>query len=546
MTGMFKGIDITKCKVTINNPAKDQYDLTSLFESAILDNINTVNNIISKFPKATTMDKLLLDSTGLTSIEGIQLPTNNPLTLSEAFKNIETITADIQFSQNVTNVREAFRGCIGIKTVHPNWNTEYTNMEDHEHCYRNCKGITTIGSYEGTLAEVPRLWGGYGFDNEVTMVAKINTELSGSRTISIADTEGETVHLYTDWGDGTIDDLLTHTYARNTEYTIKTQKISTVGIPFSESFKKALVSVSQMPNSLTYYANLFKGCVNLTDANFKINNKTESISGLFSDCTNLTGVSINLPTSCKDISNLFKDCAALGDLDFIANWDVSKITTLSRTFYGCKSVRTIPVGNWNTSNVTSIYAVFQGCSSAENIDVSRWNTSKVTNASYAFNGCSQLAVIDVSNWSTSNFNGDAIRSIFNSCTLVEILDISNWKIDNITTLNNVFSGCTNVKELDVSKWNTSKVTNISGAFQSCSSVKVLDVSKWVTTGMTSYSYTFSYCSALTTLDLRNWSFANITTIAGMFSGCSELITLQLPDLSRNKIKKMTGTFQNCS
>lgn len=546
MTGMLKGIDITKCKVVINNPSKDQSDLTSLFENAVLDNINTVNNVISKFPKATTMDKLLLNSTGLTSIEGIQLPTNNPLTLSEAFKNMETITTDIQFSQNVTNVREAFRGCTGIKTIHANWNNEYTNMEDHEHCYRNCKGITTIDSAEGTLAEVPRLWGGYGFDNEVTMVAKINIELIGTKTISIADTEGETVHLYTDWGDGTIDDLLTHTYARNTEYTIKTQKISTVGIPFSESFKKALVSVSQMPNALTYYTNLFKGCINLTDANFKINNKTKSISGLFSDCNKLTGVSINLPTSCNDISNLFKDCSSLGDLDFIANWDVSKITTLSRTFYGCKSVRTIPVGNWNTSNVTTIYGVFQGCSAAETIDVSRWNTSKVTSASYAFNGCSQLAVIDVSNWSTSNFYGDAIRSIFNSCTSVEILDISNWKIDNITTLNNVFSGCSNVKELDVSKWNTSKVTNISGTFQSCSSVKVLDVSKWVTSGMTSYSYTFSYCSALTTLDLTNWSFANITTIAGMFSGCSELITLKLPNLSKNKIKKMTGTFQNCT
>lgn len=545
MNEMFKGLDTTKCKIIINNPSKDQYDLTSLFENAILANINTVNDVISKFPNATTMDKLLLNSTGLTSIEGINLPTSNPLTLSEAFKNIETITSDISFSSNVTNVREAFRGCTGITSIHANWNNDYTNMTDHEYCYRNCKGITKIDSADGTLAEVPRLWGGYGFDNEVTMVAKINTELAGTRTITIADTEGETVHLYTDWGDGTIDDLLTHTYSRNTEYTIKTQKVSTVGIPFSESFKKALVSVSQMPNTLTYYTNLFKGCENLTDANFKINDKTESIAGLFSDCVKLTGLSINLPSSCTDISNLFKDCNALGDLDFIANWNTSKIRTLSRTFYGCRSVRSIPVGNWDTSNVTSLSATFQGCSMANTIDVSKWNTNKVTTFSYTFNGCSELTTIDVSNWNTSSLSSDALRSTFTGCSNVTVLDVSNWKVDNVTTANNTFSGCSSVLELDVSKWNTSNFTNLSGTFQACSSLTSLDVSNWVTNNVTNTSYTFNYMSSLISLDLSSWSFVNVTTIAGMFSSCGALTTLKLPNLSNNKIRKLTGTFQSC-
>lgn len=545
MNEMFKGLDITKCKVIINNPSKDQYDLTSLFENAVVDNINTINDIITKFPNATTMDKLLLNSEGLTSIEGINLPTNKPLTLSEAFKNIDTIKSDIYFNSNVTNVREAFRGCTGITTVHSNWNNSYTDMQDHEYCYRNCKSINKIDEDEGTLAEVPRLWGGYGFDTEVTMVAKINTELAGTRTISIADTEGKTVHLYTDWGDGTIDDLLTHTYTRNTEYTIKTQKVSTEGIPFSSTFKSSIVSVSQMPASLTCYDNLFKGCSNLVDANFKINNNTESISGLFSDCVNLTGLSINLPSKCKDISNLFKGCAALGDLDFIANWDVSKITTLYRTFYGCSSVRSIPVGNWDISNVISLNSTFQGCTSLEILDVSNWNTSKVTTFQSLFSSCTQLTVIDVSKWDTSSLVGEGLRSVFNGCSLVQVLDVSNWKTDNVTSIVYVFSGCSSVTNLDVSKWNTSKLTNMLGAFSSCRNLTSLNISNWKTDLITSFSYALSYTS-ITSLDLSNWSFDKATTIAGMFNGCSELVTLKLPDLSKSKIKKMAYAFADCS
>lgn len=547
MVDMFKGLDTTKCNIVINAPSKDQTDLSGLFSNAIVNNVAIVNDVISKFPNATNMNNLLMNASPISSIEGINLPTANELSLEAAFKGMTKITSDISFTPNVFNVREAFRDCIGLTSIHSNWNNRYDNMQDHEHCYRNCKNITRIDSIDGTLAEVPRLWGGYGFDNEVTMIAKINTELAGTRTITIADEEGDTVHLYTDWGDGTIDDSFTHTYTRNTEFTIKTQKVSTVGIPFSDVFKKALVSVSQMPSNLTCYENLFKGCKNLVDANFKINNNTTTIAGLFSDCSSLTGVSINLPTSCTNISSLFKDCEALGDLDFVANWDVSKVTTFMRTFYGCRSVRSIPVGSWDTRNCQSFYSTFQNCVMANNIDVSNWNTSKVYTAAYMFNNCPELTTIDVSNWDTTQFTSDAIRGIFYGCTNVQELDVSNWKTNNLTIISNAFSGCSSITTLDVSRWVTTNFTNLSGTFQGCSNLTELNVSNWVTNNVTSFSYTFSTLSNVTSLDLSRWSFENATTIAGMFSFDISLSNLKLPsDMSRNKIKKMSSTFQSCT
>lgn len=547
MTEMFKGIDTTKCSIIINATTKDQIDLSGLFANAIINNIGVVNDVISKFPNANNMNNLLLNATPINSIEGIKLPTTNELSLEAAFKGMSKITSDIAFTPNIINVKEAFRDCVGIKTIHTNWLNKYNNMQYHEYCYRNCKNITRIDSKDGTLAEVPRLWGGYGFDSEVTMIAKINTDLSGTRTITIADQEGDTVHLYTDWGDGTIDDSFTHTYTRNTEFAIRTQKVSTVGIPFSDVFKKSLVSVSQMPSSLTYYENLFKGCKNLVDANFKINDKTISIAGLFSDCSSLTGVNINLPTSCTDISNVFKDCEALGDLDFVSKWDVSKVTTLMRTFYGCKSVRSIPVDNWNTKNVQSFYSTFQNCVTLNTLNVSNWNTSKAYTIAYMFNNCPELTAIDVSRWDTSQFTSDAIRGTFYGCTNVQELNVSNWKVNNLTILSNTFSGCSSITKLDVSKWVTTNFTNLSGTFQGCSNLTELDVSKWVTNNVTSFSYTFSTLSNITALDLTNWSFENATTIAGMFSFNGSLTNLKLPrNMSKNKIRKMSSVFQSCT
>lgn len=543
MEGMFRGVDTTKLNIIINKPKMSQLNLSKLFDNAIIDNVNTVNNVISKFSDATNMNNLMTNAAPINSIENLMLP-NTKLSLREAFMGCKNITKDIIFSNKVVDVHSAFRDCIGITTVRSNWRTSYTSELDYLYCYMNCANIRTIDDAPGTLGEVPRLWGGYGFDQDVTMLAELDTEKAGTRSIVIADEESETVHLYTDWGDGTINDKFQHTYSRNGVYKIKTQKISKTGIPFAKSFKNGLIKVTQMPSQLTYYENLFQNCVNLVEARFDINDNVTSLNGLFDGCKLLESVRINLPRSCFKIDSVFKGCANVGNLDFLSSWNTSNVTTMSKTFMGCKSVGNFDVGEWNVSKVKDMSYLFQDCSGVTNIDVASWRVNNVSKMSYMFSGCTKLEYIEVGDWQTTSVT--EMAGVFQSCEELISIPVSKWSVGKVRSLMNMFAGCRSVLTLDLNSWNTTNVTNLLGIFQNCAGLTNLQISRWNTNKVTTFAHMFSNISKLSTIDLSGWSFRAATTTTGMFAYCYGLRTIVLPDLSTNKINNTSSMFQGCS
>lgn len=543
MVDMFRGIDTTKLNIVINSVSKEQTNLSGLFANALISDINIINNVITKFPNAINMNNLLTNVTPINSISDIQLPDNN-ISLREAFSGMTEITSDIIFSTKVIDVNSAFKNCTGMTVAHSNWKTTYDKLSDFTYCYMNCANIKNIDDDLGTLNEIPRLWGGYGFDLDVTMVAKINTEKSGTKVIRIANQESTTVHLYTDWGDGTVDGNLAHTYSKHGEYTIKTQKISTEGVPFDDSFKQALISVTQMPAALTSYNALFKNCKNLVEATFTINDNTESLSNLFYGCELLENVNINLPSSCKTIDNLFNGCQSLNNVDFVSTWNTTNLNNMYRAFYYCNSIVNIDVSQWNIGNVTNISGLFNNCTNIKELDVSNWDTTNIKTMSYAFSGCSSLTTLDVTNWTLDNTS--EIKGMFAYCTYLNTLDVSKWNTSNVTSLLSVFAGCSSLTTLDVSNWNTSKVTSLQSTFQGCSELISLDLSKWDTGNVTSMVYGLSSLSKLQSLDLSNWKFNNVTNVTGLFASDNDLKTIKLPDMSNNKITRTQSMFQGCS
>ena len=66
----------------------------------------------------------------------------------------------------------------------------------------------------------------------------------------------------------------------------------------------------------------------------------------------------------------------------ISKWNVSKVTTLSKTFDGA-SVFNSDLSAWDVSKVSGMYEAFRGAS-LFNSDVSKWNTSKVTHLGHTF------------------------------------------------------------------------------------------------------------------------------------------------------------------
>ena len=188
-------------------------------------------------------------------------------------------------------------------------------------------------------------------------------ELDASRNGDITSWHGET-----DWGDGIVDNLLTHTYTSGGPHTVKTKWA------ISDSSKLSLIK-----------------CEN-------INKNMTNAKSLFRDCKRLESV---------DLTNLNQD-----------------ITDLSYMFYGCKKLTN--VYNINTSNITDMSYMFYECDSLDGSQFTGWDVSKVEKMSYMFKGATITNCLDLSSWNVSNVI--YMIEMFNQCYAEDFIDISNWKL----------------------------------------------------------------------------------------------------------------------
>jgi surface protein len=103
-------------------------------------------------------------------------------------------------------------------------------------------------------------------------------------------------------------------------------------------------------------------------------------------------------------------------IDGISNWDVSKVTNMSKMFSGDNGTSTtlavfeekfldLNISNWNTVNVTDMSSMFED-STFNNLNISNWNTSNVTkmNSMFSYFELNSNQVINLSNWNVGKVN----------------------------------------------------------------------------------------------------------------------------------------------
>ena len=153
----------------------------------------------------------------------------------------------------------------------------------------------------------------------------------------------------------------------------------------------------------------------------------------------------------------------------ISDWDVSRVTNMSRLFCTL-AFKTNPQFNedlsrWQVGNVTNMSWMFNGAFSFTS-DLSGWETGSVTDMSHMFNGALDFTS-DLSGWQTdkvTDMSGMfAGASCFNS-------DLSGWQTDNVTNMSGMFHVALSFKS-DLSKWQTGKVTNMRMMFAGASSLQ---------------------------------------------------------------------------
>lgn len=175
---------------------------------------------------------------------------------------------------------------------------------------------------------------------------------------SLADT---TINLYdyragdttdwdgiTDWGDGTTDTELKHTYATDGTYTVKT---------------KYMLNGNRTNAGFLNTRNMLIGCDN-------INKNITTFSYLFYNSPNLSYAKIR-------------------------NFNDGTITAAINTFNGCSSLTELDLSKLNTDNITSMYQMLYNCSSLALLNISGWNTSNVTNSEKMLAGCPNLTIDNI-------------------------------------------------------------------------------------------------------------------------------------------------------
>ena len=162
-----------------------------------------------------------------------------------------------------------------------------------------------------------------------------------------------------DWGDGTVNNELSHTYVNIGEYTCKIYDVTHIG---GDAFYKCIsltsVKIGDSVTSIGNYA--FSTCTSLTSV--EIGDSVTSIgNGAFTGCSVLTNVEI--PDSVTSIGDsVFSGCSKLtsvvigGSVTSIGSW----------AFGYCGSLTRIVIGG----NVTHIgEGAFYGCIGLMNVDI---------------------------------------------------------------------------------------------------------------------------------------------------------------------------------
>jgi surface protein len=129
--------------------------------------------------------------------------------------------------------------------------------------------------------------------------------------------DGFTGTVYTDWGDGTINTELSHTYTTAGTYTV-VSKYNVTAFVHTTTYK--------------YDANTVNCLIDVLN----INKSMTDASHLFNGCNNLTVINAN-------------------------DWDTSNITLMDYMFANCTNLITLNNENWNVSNVTSAAHMTSNC-----------------------------------------------------------------------------------------------------------------------------------------------------------------------------------------
>lgn len=266
----------------------------------------------------------------------------------------------------------------------------------------------------------------YYTDNAGKYILKTN---GGTVTLDLSGWED----IVVDWGDGnkaTLDEGVVkteHTYADENEYTV-----TATGV-----VKNGNASQTIRGYNITEIVNWDNGMF-----------RSPSTMNL----SVLRTVPNRIPEKWTSLDELFQFLSVLNDPN-IQEWDVSRITSMYKTFSGCAKLN-LDFSKWNVSRVTDMSWMFQACYEFVGTGLDKWDVSKVRDMSYMFSNTA-LADDKLVNWKTDSLV--SASSMLSSMNFNG--DISGWNTSNLQNVVNMFAYNTKFNQ-DISGWNTQSLRKI--------------------------------------------------------------------------------------
>ena len=309
------------------------------------------------------------------------------------------------------------------------------------------------------------------------------------------------------------------------------------------------------------------------------------MSGMFNSCTVFnngfapgvgTGNQLNWDTSsCTTMAEMFISSPAFNSN--ISLFNVSKVTTFNKMFYGCNTFNNgfalgDGVGNqlpWNIGgnitgpiNMDSMFSPAPAFNSNLGTGTTPWDVSKVNNFTSMFNGASRfnngneadITKSKINNWNIGgSVTSVSLTSMFQSASAFN-RDISSWSIIKATSTSSMFAFASAFNQ-NIGNWNVSNITNFQSMFQGASAFNnngSSDINNWTINTTSTPSANVNMQSMFSTTGsfnqpLNSWNTSEVINMKSMFT-YSRFNNGELPGVAgtlawnTGKVTNMSGMF----
>ena len=453
----FDGVDLRKLQLICSNPLP-QKDLSYCFYnstfdkdsqvSAVLNNIDTVNNMAYCFYKTSVKDVSILNS--INFLGGTSL--------AYCFAECPNISKleNITLSGNIGNASYMFSGS-GISTI-KNVSTSCKNIVG---MFSHCNNLVTVTNFDanGTASYESLFEGCSGMS--VAPVTTIPVTITNIKNMykdcdGLVSIDGFVLH-------GNITEVTG--FVQGCNNLINANNVTISG-PFYNDVFRGLTSLKYVNNLLINYvgrsmtfANMFDGCTNLVQMSFHPDSYVKDVISMdyMFRGTSMTGVDFSNVNFEKIVSYkyMFADCL-MEEFSFTVP---RTITSIQGMLSNCRNLKTLRNFNISTNvtvtdwildtpieNLIDCSFYNQNTSFKNNTTLKKIERFKYTgnNLSGYFDGCANLKTAEL----TIDNVVKKADNLFANCPLLTSVEFnSESDLSGVTTISNMFNGDTSLSTI---------------------------------------------------------------------------------------------------